>query len=59
MDEYLNGNVKDIIEPMISALLIAQPDDPKFFMLNWLKHLYSLDYIIIDFLKFLLILIIN
>lgn len=45
MDEYLNGNVKDIIEPMISALLIAQPDDPKFFMLNWLKHLYSLDYI--------------
>ena len=48
MDEYLNGNVKDIIEPMISALLIAQPEDPKFFMLHWLKNLYSLDYIVIN-----------
>ena len=48
MDDYLNGNIKDIIEPMISALLIAQPDDPKFFMLVWLKNLYSLDYIIIN-----------
>ena len=47
-DEYLNGSVKDIIEPMISALLIAQPEDPKFFMLHWLKNLYSLDYIIIN-----------
>ena len=36
-DEYLNGNVKEIIEPMITALLIAQPEDPKFFMLHWLK----------------------
>ena len=34
-DEYLNGNVKEIIEPMITALLIAQPEDPKFFMLHW------------------------
>ena len=48
VDEYLNGNVKDILEPMISALLIAQPEDPKFFMLHWLKNLYSLDYIIIN-----------
>ena len=48
MEDYLNGNVKEIIEPMISALLTAQPDDPKFFMLNWLKHLYSLDYVIIN-----------
>ena len=47
-DEYLNGNVKDILEPMISALLIAQPEDPKFFMLHWLKNLYSLDYIVIN-----------
>ena len=47
-DDYLNGNVKDILEPMISALLIAQPEDPKFFMLHWLKNLYSLDYIIIN-----------
>ena len=47
-DDYLNGNIRDIIEPMISALLIAQPEDPKFFMLNWLKNLYSLDYIIIN-----------
>ena len=47
-DEYLNGNVKEIIEPMISALLIAQPEDPKFFMLHWLKNLYSLDYIVIN-----------
>ena len=47
-DEYLNGSVKDILEPMISALLIAQPEDPKFFMLHWLKNLYSLDYIIIN-----------
>ena len=47
-DDYLNGNIRDIIEPMISALLIAQPDDPKFFMLHWLKNLYSLDYIIIN-----------
>ena len=35
-EDYLNGNIRDIIEPMISALLIAQPEDPKFFMLNWL-----------------------
>ena len=28
--------------------LIAQPEDPKFFMLHWLKNLYSLDYIIIN-----------
>lgn len=47
-DEYLNGNVKEIIEPMITALLIAQPEDPKFFMLHWLKNLYSLDYIVIN-----------
>ena len=47
-DEYLNGPVKEILEPMISALLIAQPEDPKFFMLHWLKNLYTLDYIIIN-----------
>ena len=47
-DEYLNGNVKDILEPMISALIIAQPEDPKFFMLHWLKNLYSIDYIQIN-----------
>ena len=48
VDEYLNGNVRDVLEPMISALLIAQPEDPKFFMLHWLKNLYSLDYIAIN-----------
>ena len=37
-----------MIEPIITALLIAQPDDPKFFMLCWLKKLYSLDYIFIN-----------
>ena len=47
-DEYLNANIREIIEPMISALLVEQPDDPKFFMLMWLKHLYSLDYVIIN-----------
>ena len=47
-DEYLNGSVKDILEPMISALLIAQPEDPKFFMLHWLKNLYTLDYIVVN-----------
>ena len=44
-DDYLNGNIKDILEPMISALIVAQPEDPKYFMLQWLKHLYSLDYV--------------
>ena len=44
-DDYLNGNIKDILEPMISALIMAQPEDPKYFMLQWLKHLYSLDYV--------------
>ena len=47
-DDYLNGSVKDILEPMISALLMAQPEDPQFFMLHWLKNLYSLDYIVIN-----------
>ena len=47
-EDYLNGKIKEIIEPMISALLIAQPEDPKFFMLHWLKNLYSLDYIVIN-----------
>ncbi len=43
--EYLNGNLKDIFEPMISALITAQPKDPIYFMLIWLKNLYSLDYV--------------
>lgn len=32
-EEFLNGKVRIIFEPMISKLLLEKPDDPVFYLL--------------------------
>lgn len=37
-EEYLQEKVRNIVEPLISSLLKELPEDPMFFMYNWLKQ---------------------
>ena len=41
--EYLTNNCLNILEPLTNALLIAQPDNVIFFMIEWLKHFHNLN----------------
>ena len=36
-DDGLNTKIKAVMEPMINALLITTPENPVFFMIQWLK----------------------
>lgn len=47
-ENYLKTKVLDIIEPMVNALLIATPEDPNFFMIEWLQKFNKVDGVYID-----------
>ena len=36
-DDGLNTKIKAVMEPMINALLVTTPENPVFFMVQWLK----------------------
>ena len=40
--DYLTKNCLNILEPLTNALLVAQPENVTFFMIEWLKHFYNL-----------------
>ena len=40
--DYITKNCLNILEPLTNALLVAQPENVTFFMIEWLKHFYNL-----------------
>ena len=38
-EAYLESKVRGIIEPMLSQITIDQPNDPVYFMIEWLNNL--------------------
>jgi len=37
-EEYLQKNVRGILQPMVSAVLLEKPKDPILFMIRWLQN---------------------
>ena len=37
-EEYLEKKVRGIIEPMVSQLIIEQPNNPMIYMIEWLQN---------------------
>ena len=36
--QYLQKNVRGILQPMVSAVLLEKPNDPILFMIQWLQN---------------------